>query len=94
MKRRKLGLWGKSFSLGRIVVVSASLKSRPPSEITDALVRHNLGDWGDVTERRRQVNDKSVWKKRSLRSIYSSKNGIRFHIVTNADRSLTKVQAF
>ena len=60
-------------------------------EATEFLRRHVAGDWGDLDEADRQENEKSLKNGFRLLSAYRSITGIRFWIITEADRSLTTV---
>jgi hypothetical protein len=55
------------------------------------LERHQAGDWGDVDEHDRQENELSLKSDFRLLSVYHAANGIKFWIITEADRSATTV---
>jgi len=84
------------FSLGQIVVDRFASKKLCPEDIIPALSRHLLGEWGRVDKRRRDANNKVVneKQKQSLCSVYFSTDGVKFRVVTNAERSLTTVKVF
>jgi hypothetical protein len=50
-------------------------------------VRHQSGDWGEVEDPRE--NDLALKEGAGILSIYRSKAGERFWIITEADRSAT-----
>lgn len=79
------------FPLGRIVATPAALAAVSHDEITLALDRHVVGDWGDVCPEDREENEFSVDKHLRLLSVYHAKNGTKFWIITEADRSATTV---
>ncbi|MBB5036166.1 hypothetical protein [Prosthecobacter dejongeii] len=60
-------------------------------QIRDALVRHIQGDWGEVCKDDWQSNDEAVKEGTRLLSAYTSKEGNKFWIITEADRSVTTV---
>ncbi len=66
------------------------------SEITVALERHLTGDWGDLSENDKQMNDDAIEAERKgeptdrLFSAYDTRNG-RIYIITEHDRSVTTV---
>lgn len=60
-------------------------------EITNALDRHGKGDWGDVCEEDKLDNDASLLDGSRLLSSYKTKDGTKFWIITEADRSSTTV---
>jgi hypothetical protein len=80
-----------SFELGRLVATPAALEKVPPSEMFQALRRHARGDWGDLDEEDRRSNDLSLKDGSRLLSAYHSKEGVKFWIITEADRSATTV---
>jgi hypothetical protein len=80
--------------LGRIVVSKRSSKKLESEDVIPALGRHILGDFGRVSNRRREANQKALWQKKPVRSVYFTGDGVRFRVVTNATRSLTKVEVY
>lgn len=79
------------FSLGRTVITPGALDAIPAEEITLALSRHERGDWGFVCDDDRAENELSLKEGFRLMSIYETKTGLRFWIITEADRSATTV---
>jgi len=79
------------FSLGRIELDQASRRKLTFQDTIPALVRHLSGDWGGVSKYRRAANRKALREGKPLHSIFFSYDGIKFAIVTSADRSITKV---
>ena len=53
--------------------------------------RHQAGDWGDVSEHDRQENELSLKQGFRLLSVYRAASGVKFWIITEADRSATTV---
>ena len=82
---------GHRFPLGRIVATPNALADVPDHDITHALARHVRGDWGDLDAPDRQENERSLLAGCRLLSAYLASNGIKFWIITEADRSLTTV---
>ncbi|MEN9576480.1 MAG: hypothetical protein RL514_4335 [Verrucomicrobiota bacterium] len=79
------------FPLGRLVATPNALEHIPHPEILAALQRHLTGDWGDVDEHDREENELSLKEGFRLLSVYRSAKGVKFWIVTEADRSRTTV---
>ena len=77
------------FRLGRIVATPNALGKLTQSDILTALQRHQTGDWGDVDEEDRQANDRALHEGTRLFSVYHSATGIKFWVITEADRSAT-----
>src|SRR5258705_233083 len=63
----------------------------PAEEIQTALLRHHNGDWGDVCEGDRQENERSLREGLRLLSVFHTKTGVKFYIITEHDRSATTV---
>ncbi len=55
----------------------------------DFLMRHLTGDWGDVSDADRRENELSVREGFRILSAYTLKIGVKFWIITEADRSST-----
>ena len=77
------------FRLGPIVATPNALSQLTQLEILRALQRHQAGDWGDVDEEDRQANDRALQEGTRLFSVYHSATGIKFWVITEADRSAT-----
>ena len=79
------------FALGQTVATPHVLKVVPKAEIFAALLRHQNCDWGDVSPQDKWANDRAVKDGERLLSVYHSKDGIKFWIITEWDRSATTV---
>lgn len=79
------------FSRGRTVVTPAALDAIPDEEIALAIARHERGDWGLISEHDRAENERSLQEGFRLLSVYESADGVRYWIITEADRSVTTV---
>ena len=79
------------FRLGRIVTTPPALASLTRDDITAGIVRHMAGDWGDVGEADRAENERALKEGLRLFSVYHTENGVKFWIITEADRSITTV---
>ncbi len=55
------------------------------------LFRHCQGDWGDVCEEDKRANDEALKSGARLLSSYHDRNGVKFWVITEADRSSTTV---
>ena len=80
-----------SFRLGQTVITRAALAVLPQLDVLEALGRHARGDWGDVGADDRQANEAALRDGERLLSVYTSSDGRRFWIITEADRSVTTV---
>ena len=79
------------FPLGRVVSTRHALDSLNQEDVLAALGRHHRGDWGEVGEEDRRENELSLPRRLRLLSVYRDRNGTRFWIITEADRSATTV---
>jgi len=79
------------FQPGQIVATRGALSVLSIEDIMKALGRHLSGDWGDLSAEDKQENDFSVNNGFRIISSYSSKKGVKFWIITEADRSATTV---
>jgi len=81
----------RQFSLGELYITAAADRQLLPADITKALARHVQGDWGDCGDADREENDLSLKEGFRLLSVYHDRNGVKFWIITEADRSVTTV---
>ena len=79
------------FRLGQIVSTPNALEHLTQADILLGIQRHQAGDWGDLDEHDRQENELSLQKGFRLLSVYHSASGVKFWIITEADRSVTTV---
>jgi hypothetical protein len=79
------------FFPGKIMIASAALKLLSAEDIRRALNAHVNGDWGDLGKEDCEENNQALERGRRILSVYHNSNGIRFWIITEADRSVTNV---
>ena len=72
--------------LGQVVATPGVIAAIPNAEMMRALARHARGDWGELCPEDAQENE--LWSFRLL-SAYTSSAGVKFWIITEADRSAT-----
>ena len=82
---------GPRFSLGRVVITHAASSVLPPEDLAAAMRRHARGDWGDIDSHDNQVNEFSLQNGDRLFSVYHARDGTKFYIITEWDRSVTTV---
>jgi hypothetical protein len=82
------------FPLGRIVATQEVLNilETTKESLTDLLVRHQSGQWGQVDQKEREVNDWAADKSMPVVSVYRLKSGSSICIITEGDRRTTRVQ--
>ena len=79
------------FPLGRTVITNTAKAKIDPVDIPRALHRHGSCDWGDVDEHDRKQNDQALAQNGRLLSVYRDRNGVKFFVITEADRSATTI---
>ena len=77
------------FPLGQTVITRTAESVLNPEDIFVSLRRHAAGDWGDVCPEDKAENELSLKEGFRLLSAYTDRNGIKFWIISEADRSST-----
>ena len=57
----------------------------------DTIHRHSIGDWGELDDEDKAENELSLKEGFRILSSYTDRNGTKFWIITEADRSSTTV---
>lgn len=80
------------FELGRVVGTPGAIDALDTLGIAPGalLRRHVAGDWGDVPDDDRQVNEDALIDGDRLHSAYQV-SGVRFWVITESDRSVTTI---
>lgn len=81
------------FDVGAVIVTPTASRvlEAAGQSAEQVLSRHQSGDWGDVSEKEREVNEEALRRSYNLLSIYRLGPGQRVTVVTKGDRSLTMV---
>ena len=79
------------FDLGQLVITPAALEAVPADDICNSINRHVCGDWGDLDDADRRENELALRAGLRLLSVYHATNGIKFWLITEADRRLTTI---
>ena len=79
------------FRLGQIVATPNALSKLSQDDILRAIQRHQSGDWGDVDAHDREANTRALIEDTRLFSVYHSAAGLKFWLITEADRRVTTV---
>lgn len=79
------------FRLGQLVATPGALRAleeagEPPAHFLD---RHLSGDWGEVCDEDKRLNDEALVNGERLLSAYRTSKGEKLWIITEADRSST-----
>ena len=79
------------FRVGHIRSTPHALEYLTHEDICRGLQRHQAGDWGDLPDDDRAANDQALVQGTRILSAYCSDSGVKFWIITEADRSATTV---
>ena len=79
------------FPLGQTVITRTDESVLNPEDIFVSLRRHAAGDWGDVCPEDKAENELSLKEGFRLLSAYTDRNGIKFWIISEADRASTTI---
>lgn len=81
----------RPFELGSLAITPDALSALHPVDVILSLRRHTYGDWGDCSPDDAKENDYSVDKRLRIMSVYHDRRGVKFWVITEADRSSTTV---
>jgi hypothetical protein len=81
------------FTLGQIVATPGALQAleTASNSASEFLVRHALGDWGDLCPEDKTANDEALADDLRLLSAYRLSDGTKIWIITECNRSVTTV---
>ncbi len=79
------------FTLGQTVITATAHSILHPEDVRAALRRHARGDWGEVCQDDWAENETSLGQGFRLLSVYRDRDGQKFWIITEADRSATTI---
>ena len=80
------------FQPGRVCITTAAAALLAPADILRAISRHVAGDWGQVDEHDRQVNELALITRGQLMSVYHATDGAAFWVITDAGWEITNVE--
>ncbi|MCH8922255.1 MAG: hypothetical protein IIA67_03780 [Planctomycetes bacterium] len=83
----------RNFELGKLVVTpnAAEVMANSGSSSDEVLARHAQGDWGEVSEQEREINERGLSEQFNLVSNYRMSDGQFITVFTKADRSMTMI---
>ena len=80
------------FAIGRVLITPGAATEIAEREITEALRRHQDGDWGVLDAQEKECNEQVLQIGGWLLSAYDDpSSGERFLIITQPDRMITTV---
>ena len=77
---------GPKFDPGRVVMTPGAIEvlANNNALVSDYLVRHVTGDWGDLDESDKRLNDRDLKRGMRLLSAYKLPKGDTIWIITDA----------
>ena len=81
----------QKFELGQVLITPGARDDLELKDVMSSLVRHAGGDFGDVCEEDRELNEEAVEIGERILSSYHDRNGVKFWIITEWDRSATTI---
>lgn len=79
------------FPLGRLLITPGARQRLNPDDVHACIERHAAGDWGECSPVDREENEYSLTRHLRLLSVYRDRDGTKFWVITEADRSATTV---
>lgn len=78
-------------NLGTLVITQNAKETLNELDVLKALSRYIDYDWGEVSKEDKQANDNALKRGERVLGVYSDRNGNKFWIITEADRSVTTI---
>lgn len=83
------------FNLGEVVATQGTIRAlRQSGEMPSKFLnRHACGDWGDICDDDKRLNEEALQDGSRIMSVYSTSNGTKIWIITDAadDKGCRKV---
>lgn len=80
-----------TLSAGRAFISPGVMQKVRPEFAIECLVRHICGDWGDVSALEMRRNNLAWQSGECVRSVYRDEAGTEFWILTDLDRTLSRI---
>lgn len=81
----------QKFELGQVVITPGAHDDLDLKDVASSLVRHAGGDFGDMSEEDKAYNEEALETGGRIMSAYRDRNGVKFWIITEYDRSATTI---
>ena len=79
------------FWLGKFAISEVASRTLDLEDVLIALKRHHAGDWGDLCDEDTAANEDALQNGGGLFSAYHDPKGVKFWIISEADRNTTTV---
>ena len=77
--------------MGEVIITDGAAHKLLTVDVATAIARHTREDWGNLDPEDKRLNDEAVKKGGPLTSIYRDSKGVKFYVITEANRSATTV---
>lgn len=81
----------QKLKLGELLITPNAKRSIHLQDGLKALIRHQNGDYVDASEADKEANLEALATGDRLLSVYHDRNGVKFWIITEADRYCTTI---
>lgn len=79
------------FELGQVLITPGANEALHHPDVVNGLYRHSTGDFGELCEEDKALNDEAIETGDRILSAYIDRSGEKFWIITEWDRSATTV---
>lgn len=81
------------FNLGRLIATPGAIEALAVAgQMPDIfLLRHQTGDWGELSQEDKDTNDRAVLAGDRILSAYFTVLGDKLWVITEGDRSMTTI---
>lgn len=81
------------FKLGQLLITPGALETLQASGQSPwvFLARHMIGDYGELCDEDKRLNDEAVQDGSRILSSYTASTGAKLWVITEADRSATTI---
>lgn len=84
-------MFTSKFELGQVLITPGAKEALSHNDVVKALGRHRRCDFGEVCEEDKALNEEAVEHGDRILSAYIDRNGEKFWIITEWDRSATTI---
>lgn len=79
------------FELGQVLITPGAYEELNLRDAANGLLRHSTGDFGEVSEEDKALNEEAIETGERILSAYYDRDGVKYWIITEWDRSATTV---
>lgn len=80
-----------NIELGRVYMTNGIESEVEMDDVIKALMRYTKGDWGELEESDKELNNRAIKDGERIFAKYYDKNKKAFYIITEWDRSVTTI---